>query len=220
MSLGSYRRQWEAGVAGRRRRRDTSSRRKGGPAVDRAQVSIGNAVANTHPSRCDRRQGTAAEEAALAPRRTTSRCNAPANPSGGISCRRIGNTAAAAHGCQPVWQRSLVARSITVASLPAASNPDPRYREDLPGDRSRPDRRSGRGYLHRSQSTAVPIASAFPSPAVNPTDRTAGAAIPQSLDAPLPPALCRAGNRASSIASALPTQQRVKEEQVPEADSA
>ena len=135
-------------------------------------------MANTRPSRCDRRQGTETGEAAPSLRRTASRCSAPASPSGGIFRRRIGNTAAAAHGCRPVRKRPLVERLPEAASLRARSNPGSRYRQDLPAGRSLPDRCSGSGHHRRSQSTAIPIASAFPQPAIDPTDRTSRVVIP------------------------------------------
>ena len=111
MSQGSYRRQWATGVAVRQRRRDRSSGRKGELAVDPVPASIGIAMANTRPSRCDCRQGIETAEAAPSLRRTASRCSALASPSGGIFRRSTGNTAAAAHGGRPARKhRSLNAR--------------------------------------------------------------------------------------------------------------
>ena len=66
-----------------------------------------------------------------------------------------------------------------------ASIPGQQYRQDLPAGRSLSDRCSGSGHHPPSQSTATPIASPFPRSAIDPTDRTACAAIPQSLDTPV-----------------------------------
>jgi hypothetical protein len=162
MSRGSCRHQWAAGVAGHQRRRDRSSGRKGEPAVGPARVSIGIAMANKRPVRCGCRLCTETEEAAQSLRQTASRCSAPVNPSGGIFRCRTGNTAAAAHGCRPAWKPPLVERSPEAASLRPRSDPGSRHRQDLQADRFLPDRCSGSGRHPRSQSTAKPIASAFP----------------------------------------------------------
>ena len=171
MSQGSYRRQWATSVAVRQQRRDRSSGPKGELAVDPVPASSGIAMANTRPSRCDCRQGIETAEAAPSLRRTASRCSALASPSGGILRRSTGSTAAAAHGGRPARKSPLVERSPEPASLRARSNPGSRYRQDLPAGRSLPGRCSGSGHHRRSQSTATPIASAFPQPAIDPTDR-------------------------------------------------
>ena len=178
MSQGSCRRQWATGVAGRQRRRDRSSERRGEPAGGPARASTGNVMANTGPSRCDCRQGTETGEAAPSLHRTASRCSGPASPSGGILRRSFGNTAAAAHGGRPVRKPPLVERWPEAAWLRARSNPGSRYRQDLPAGRSLPNRCSGSGHHRRSQSTATPIAFAFPQPAIDPTDRTSPGVIP------------------------------------------
>ena len=139
---------------------------------DPTQEHLQNIAARKRPVRCDCRQCTETGKAAPSLRRTASRCSAPANPSGGIFRRRTGNTAAAAHGSRPARQRSLVERSPEAASLRARSNRDSRYHQDLLTGRSLSDRCSGSGHHRRSQSTATPIASAFPQPAIDPTDRT------------------------------------------------
>jgi len=178
MSQGSYRRQWATGVAGRQRRRDRSSGRKGELAVDPAPASIGIAMANIRPSRCDGRQGTETGEAAPSLCRIASRCSDPASPSGGTFRRSTGNTAAVAHDGRPARKPPLVERSPEAASLRATSTPGSRYRQDLPAGRSLPGRCSGSGHHRRSQATATPIAFAFPQPAIDPTDRTSRGVIP------------------------------------------
>ena len=146
MSQGSDRRQWATDVAGRQKRRDRSSGRKDGPAVRPAQVSIGNAMANRRPSRCDCRRCIETGEAAPSLRQTASRCGAPASPSGGIFRCRPSSTAAAAHGCRPARKRPLVERSPEAASLRVRSIPGSQYRQDLPAGRSLSDRCSGSGH--------------------------------------------------------------------------
>ena len=178
MSQGSYRRQWVTGVAVRQQRHDKSSGRKGELAVGPARASIGIAMANTRPSRCDGRQDIETAEAARSLRRTASRCSAPASPSGGIFRRSTGNTAATAHGGRAARKPPLVGRSPEPAWLRARSNPGSRYRQDLPAGRSLPGRCSGSGHHRRSQSTATPIASASPQPAIDPTNRTSRGVIP------------------------------------------
>ena len=100
MSHGSDRRQWVADVAGRPKRRDRSSGRKDGPAVRPAQVSIGNAMANRRPSRCDRRRCIETWEAVPSLRQTAPLCDGSASPSDGIFRCRPSSTAAAACGCR------------------------------------------------------------------------------------------------------------------------
>jgi hypothetical protein len=56
----------------------------------------------------------------------------------------------------------LVEHSSVAASLRARSNPDFRYHQDHLAGKFLPDRYSGGGHHRRSQSTEVPIASAFP----------------------------------------------------------
>jgi hypothetical protein len=181
MSQGSYRRQWATDVVVRQRRRDRSSGRIDELAADPAPASIGIAMANIRPSRCDCRQGTETGEAAPSLCRTASRCGAPASPLGGIFRRRTDNTAAVVHGYRPARKPPLVERSPEPASLRVRSNPGSRYRQDLRAGRSPSDRRSGSGHPHPSQSTAIPIASAFPQPAIEPTERTSRVVIPPFL---------------------------------------
>ena len=178
MSQGSYRRQWATDVVVRQRRRDRSSVRIDELAADPAPASIGIAMANIRPSWCDCRQGTETGEAAPSLCRTASRCGAPASPLGGIFRRRTDNTAAVVHGYRPARKPPLVERSPEPASLQVRSNPGSRYRQDLRAGRSPSDRRSGSGHPHPSQSTAIPIASAFPQPAIEPTERTSRVVIP------------------------------------------
>ena len=141
-------------------------------------VTIGIAMADTRPSRCDCRRVTETGDPHPSLRRTASRCSAPASPSGGIFRRRTGNAAAAAHGGRPTPKPPLVERLPEAAWLRARSNPGSRYCQDLPAGRSLPDRCSGSGHHRRSQLTATPIASAFPQPALDPTDRTSRGVIP------------------------------------------
>jgi hypothetical protein len=112
--------------------------------------------------------------------RTDTVSQPPARPSCGILQRRIGNTVAAAHGGRPARKPPLVERSPEVAPLRARSTRGSRYSQDLPVGRSLPDRCSGGGPHRRSQSTATPIASALPQPAIGQIDRTSRGVIPRS----------------------------------------
>ena len=177
-------RQWGAGAAGRRLRRDSSSTRKGEPAAGPAQVSIGIARANIRPSRCDCRR-TQKGGAAPSLRRTASRCSAPASPSGDMFRRSTGNMATAAHGCRPAWKRPLVECSPGAASLRARSDPGSQYRQDLrPADLHQIGAQAA-GIIAGRNQPQHPSHLRSPSRLSTRPNRTSRGAIPHSLDTPI-----------------------------------
>ncbi len=98
---------------------------------------------------------------------------------------RTGNTAAAAHGCRPGRKRPLVERSVEAASLRPMSDPVSCHRQDPQAGKLLLDRCSGSGHHPRSQSTATPIAAAFPQSTIDRSIVPPMSSSPHSLDTPL-----------------------------------